>query len=249
MRIGMGTLSGQVSMVFILSTCVNGGDVAERKTVTLARHETVAEFRGTNYHRCMGLTSLCPDKCGQSGTLATFRIVNYVKYDKLGEYGDPKCNEFAFLVEDNMKHTKVPADIRAAAYSLKQGDIVLLSWNHDYVTANGNSGPERPVTRLEKMADVGTQEWLHQIDRRAGVRDTAGHGPTIGSDEWMQAVSVKLGVYDKLGHGPTPDSTEWRNAIQWKAFGIKPGQLKTGSENNGAEQDKSRGGHRGQTTR
>jgi hypothetical protein len=187
----------------------------------------------------MGLTSLCPDKCGQSGTLATFRIVNYVAYDRLGEYGDPKCEEFAFLVEDNMKNPKVPVAIRDAVDSLKQGDIVLLSWNHDYVTVDGTSGPERPLAKLEKMADVGTQEWLHQIDRRAGVRDTAGHGPTIGSAEWMQAVSVKLGVYDKQGHGPTPDTDEWRNATHWKAFGFKPGQLTTGEDKTEAEQDKS----------
>ena len=217
----------------------DGGEQQARKVDTLARHETVAEFRGTNYHRCMGLTSLCPDQCGESGTLATFRIINYVTYEKLGEYGDPKCDEFAFLVEDNMKHPKVPDDIRAAVNSLKQGDIVLLSWKHDYVTSQGGSAPERPLTRLEKIAPVGTQAWLNQIDRRAGVRDTAGHGPTIGSAEWLQAVSVNLGVYDELQHGPTPDSEEWRNAIRWKAFGIKSGQLKTGGENNGAEQDKS----------
>jgi hypothetical protein len=39
-------------------------------------------------------------------------------------------------------------------------------------------------------------------------------------------VSVNLGVYDNLQHGPSLDSEEWRNAIQWKAFGIKSGQLK-----------------------
>ncbi len=226
--------AGAVSLVLI--GWANGGVQGAVKVDSLARHETVAEFRGTNYHRCMGLTSLCPDKCGESGALATFRIVYYVTYEKLGEYGDPKCNEFAFLVEDNMKHPKVSADIHAAVNSLKKGDIVLLSWKHDYVTSKGGSAPERPLTRLEKIAPVGTQAWLNQIDSRAGVRDTAGHGPTIGSAEWMQAVSVKLGVYDKLQHGPTPDSEEWRNAIQWKAFGIKSGQLKTGSENNGAEQ-------------
>lgn len=195
------------------------------KVETLARHETVAEFRGANYHRCMGLTSLCPDQCGESGALATFKIVRYLNYQKLGEYGDPKCDEFAFLVENNMKNPKVPADTLAAINSLKAGDFVLLSWKHDYVTSQGGSSPERPITRLEKIASVGTQEWLSQIDRRAGVRDSNAQGPTIGSAEWMQAVSVSLGVYDNQQHGPTPDSEEWRNAIQWKAFGIKAAQF------------------------
>ena len=219
-RATISTLWG-IAAVLVLSGWANGDEQRIPKVDTLAKHETVAEFRGINYHRCMGLTSRCPDKCGHSGSLATFRIVNYVAYDKLGEYGDPKCEEFAFLVEDNMNNSKVPADIRAAMNALKRGDIVLLSWNHDYVTVDGSSGPQRPITRLEKIANVGTEEWLNQIDRRAGIRDTAGHGPIIGSEDWKQAVSVKLGVYDNLGHGPTPDSAEWRNAIQRKAFGIK----------------------------
>lgn len=211
--------AGVVSLV--LTGWAIGGEQGAAKVDTLARHETVAEFRGTNYHRCMGRTSLCPDKCGQSGTLATFRIVNYLTYEKLGEYGDPKCDEFAFLVEDNMKQPKVPAAIRNKVNVLKQGDMVLLSWNHDYVTSNGNSRPERPVTILEKIAPVGTQAWLNQIGARAGVRDADGYQPTIGSAEWMQAVSLNLGVYDQQGHGPDSGSEEWRNAIQWKAFGIK----------------------------
>lgn len=235
----MNRVSLAIAVLLGLTGWAAWGEQRAAKMETLARHETVAEFRGTNYHRCMGLTSLCPDQCGESGTLATFRIVNYVTYEKLGEYGDPKCDEFTFLVEDNMKRPKVPADIRATVNSLKQRDIVLLSWKHDYVTSEGGSAPERPLTRLEKVAPVGTQAWLNQIDRRASVRDTASHGPTIGSAEWMQAVSVKLGVYDKLQHGPSPDSEEWRNAVQWKAFGIRSGELKTGGENNEAEQDKS----------
>ena len=229
--------AGAVSLV--LAGVADGGAQGAEKVETLARHETVAEFQGTNYHRCMGLTSRCPDECGESGALATFKIVNYLAYEKIGEYGDPKCDEFTFLVEDNLKHPKVPADIHAAVNSLKKGDFVLLSWNHDYVTSDGGSAPVRPLTKLEKIAPVGTQAWLNQIDRRAGVRDTAGHGPAIGSTEWMQAVSVKLGVHDKQGHGPTPDTDEWRNAIHWKAFGLKPGQVATGEEKKETEQEKS----------
>jgi hypothetical protein len=223
---GINRLSWAIAFLLVLTGWAYGDEKGAAKVETLARHETVAEFRGTNYHRCLGLTTLCPDRCGESGTLATFRIVNYLNYEKLGEYGDPKCDEFAFLVESNMKYPKVPDDIRAAINTLKPGDLVLLSWKHDYVTSQGGSAPERPITKLEKIAPIGTQEWLNQIDRRAGVRDTNGRGPTIGSPEWMQAVSVNLGVYDNLQHGPSLDSEEWRNAIQWKAFGIKFGQLK-----------------------
>lgn len=145
----------QASCLLALSLALSGCATATKKktatTETLARHETVAEFQGTNYHRCLGMTSFCPDQCGQSGTMANFKIITYVSYEKLGEYGDPKSDTYLFLVEDNMGHLKVPAAIRDATYALKQGDTVLLSWNHDYVTIDGSSGPERPITKLEAL--------------------------------------------------------------------------------------------------
>ena len=118
----------------------------------------MAEFRGTNYHRCLGMTSLCPDQCGQSGTMANFKIIKYIAYEKFGEYGDPKSDNYAFLIEDNMGHLKVPETIRDTVYALKKGDTVLLSWNHDYVTIDGSSGPERPITKLEVIAPVVTRD-------------------------------------------------------------------------------------------
>ena len=144
---------GMVAVALALAARAGAGEARANKTVTLARHETVAEFVGTNYHRCLGRTSLCPDKCGSSGTLASFKIVEYVKYEKLGEYGDPKCERYDFLVEDNMKNAKVPAEIRNTVNSLNKGDRVRLSWKHDYVTKDGCSQPERPITKLERMAD------------------------------------------------------------------------------------------------
>lgn len=139
-----------LALISILAGPVVGGEPNTNKVVTLARHETVAEFLGTNYHQCMGLTSLCPDKCGGSGTLASFAIIKYLNYEKLGEYGDPKCEQFDVMVEDNMKQSKVLPAIRDTVTSLKKGDHVLLSWNHDYVTVDGSSGPDRPVIKLQK---------------------------------------------------------------------------------------------------
>jgi len=45
---------------------------------------------------------------------------------------------------------KVPAVIRDAILELKEGAKVRLKWNHDYVTREGSSSPERPITMLEK---------------------------------------------------------------------------------------------------
>ncbi len=211
------------SLVFLTGGS-HGGEQGEKSVEMLARHDTVAEFKGTRYHRCMGRTGLCPDKCGNSGSLATFRIVHYIAYEKPGQYGDPKREEFAFLVEDNMNNRKVSPEMHAAINALEEGDVVMLSWEHNYVRDESGARPERPLTRLEKIAPVGSQEWLHQIDRFVDVHDADGNGPTVGSSAWMQAVSAELGVYDDQGHGPTPGSDEWRNAVHWKAFGLRSGQ-------------------------
>jgi hypothetical protein len=123
----------------------------KEKRELLARNETIAEFSGVAYQQCRGLTSLCPDKCGGSGDFATFRIVKYVKYDKPGEYGDPKQTDYTFQVIDNMKNLKVPKAISDTVAGLKKGDLVVLDWNHDYVTKDGSSSPERPIVKLEKV--------------------------------------------------------------------------------------------------
>jgi hypothetical protein len=99
----------------------------------------------------MGRTSLCPDRCGDSGKLATFVIVTYLNYEKPGEYGDPKQEKFVVLVEDNMGNVKVPKAIRVAVLALKPGDLVHLQWNHDYVTQGGSKFPERPIKDLSPL--------------------------------------------------------------------------------------------------
>lgn len=117
----------------------------------LSSHDTVARFAGLKDHVCRGLTSLCPDRCGESGKLATFDIIRYLDYRKPGEYGDPKQTQFLVLIEDNMHNPKVPAPILEAVHALKPGDLVHLQWNHDYVTQEGSKFPERPIRALSVL--------------------------------------------------------------------------------------------------
>ena len=117
----------------------------------LSSHDTAARFTGLKEHKCLGRTSLCPDRCGESGPLATFAIVKYYQHDKPGQYGDPKQEQFMVLVEDNMKHVKVPKAIRDAIFALKPGDLVHLRWNHDYVTQGGSAFPERPIKEVSPL--------------------------------------------------------------------------------------------------
>lgn len=119
----------------------------------LSSHDTKARYLGLKEHRCMGRTSLCPDDCGHSGKLATFEIVQYINYEKPGEYGDPKQERFQVLIQDNKGNVKVSAEISAAIAGLQVGDSVHLKWNHNYITRNGSSFPERVIVLLEKARE------------------------------------------------------------------------------------------------
>ena len=118
------------------------------KRELLSSHSTIAKFIGIKDHVCMGATGLCPDRCGSSGKLATFEIIEYLDYQKPGEYGDPKQTTFQVLIKDNHGKAKIAADMLATIESLKPGTKIQLSWNHDYVTKDRSSSPERPITKL-----------------------------------------------------------------------------------------------------
>lgn len=136
-------------LVGLLSVAAVGW--AQEKRELLARHETLAEFTGLQFHRCRGLTSLCPNQCGHSGNLATFRIIKYLAYEKPGQYGDPQQEQFQVLIENNLGQSQLPAAQAETLKNLKPGQYVRLAWRHDYVTNNGGSSPERPLTRIEKL--------------------------------------------------------------------------------------------------
>jgi hypothetical protein len=125
----------------------------QEKRELLSSHDTTAIFRGIREHTCLGRTSLCPDRCGHSGKLATFEVLEYRHYEKPGQYGDPKQERFQILIEDNMGKRKVSDEIHAAILALKEGEKVHLKWNHDYVTKDRSSSPERTITLLEKLKE------------------------------------------------------------------------------------------------
>ncbi len=126
-----------------------GKDAALKKRELLSSHSTVAKFIVIKDHECLGKTSLCPVRCGHSGKLATFEIIEYLDYQKPGEYGDPKQTSFQVLIRDNQGKAKIPAEILSIIESLKPDTKVKLSWNHDYVTRDKTSSPERPITKIE----------------------------------------------------------------------------------------------------
>ena len=158
------TFGALITFIALLGTGTGTHAAPPRKNgrELLAAHETVAQFTGVAFQKCRGLTSLCPDKCGSSGDFASFKILGYVLYKKTGEYGDPMQESFMFQVEDNMKNAKVTPELRATMTALKKDDYVLLSWNHDYVTKDGSSSPERPVTKVSKITKEEAEKLLKE---------------------------------------------------------------------------------------
>lgn len=123
----------------------------ERKEDLLSSHQTEARYDGIQFIPCRFLTSLCPDRCGHAKNVAMFTILSYLDYQKTGEYGDEKQMVFSVDVSSPVSESSPENEIRKTIAELKEGDVVRLDWNHIYVTEKGNSFPERPVTRLERL--------------------------------------------------------------------------------------------------
>jgi hypothetical protein len=134
--------------ILFLLPLLQAAELAPEKRELLSSHSTIAKFIGIKDHVCNGATGLCPDRCGSSGKLATFEIIEYLDYQKPGKYGDPKQTTFQVLIKDNQGNAKIAADMLASIESLKPDTKVKLSWNHDYVTKNNSSSPERVITKL-----------------------------------------------------------------------------------------------------
>ena len=136
-------------ILLALATALFAQEKPAEKRELLSSHQTTATFSGIEERKCRGRTSACPDRCGDSGDYASFKIIEYIDYKKPGKYGDPKQTTFSVQIQDNMQNQKVSPEILKAIKALKVGDIVHLNWNHDYVTKAGTSSPERTIQLLE----------------------------------------------------------------------------------------------------
>ncbi len=149
-----------IAMAGVVSTYAAGQGKKAEKRELLAEHKTIAIFQGSEYQLCRGLTALCPKECDGSGEFANFKIVRYLSYKKTGQYGDPKQESFSVRISDYYRKPVGDAAVQKTVAGLTKGDYVLLDWNHDYVTIDGSSSPERPLTKLEKISKEKAEELL-----------------------------------------------------------------------------------------
>lgn len=171
-------LEGQ-SLKELWPGAVRATEVHGEKHELLAEQETVAEFRGLEYQQCRGRTALCPDKCGHSGNFARFRILKYLVYKRPGKYGDPQKEEFMTQVDDNLGQLKLPEEQVKLLRELKPADEVRLGWRHDYVTQDGASRPERPLTGIVKLTQAEAKQLTGEpLLEAPPVNDTSKRAPS-----------------------------------------------------------------------
>lgn len=198
--------------------------VATRTSEVLSTHSTLATYAGTAEQPCRFLTSLCPDRCGHASTVATFRIVRYLGYEKPGQYGDEQKDVFHVRVSGGRTHggdTATP-EVAALIATLASGDKVLLDWEHLYVTAKYANGgeakfPERPVTKLERADPTAAAAIVSQ------TRELLARNATIATFEGTQVNPCRFLTSecpDRCGHA----STVARFHIEEYLVYEKPGQ-------------------------
>ena len=117
----------------------------------LSSHSTIATFSGLEAGREPMLRIFPPQPAKE---WATFDIVEYNSFQKLGEYGDDPQEKFAFVSSEQS------VAVQEALASISKGAQVRLAWRHEYLTklSRGEDGetfesqyPERTVTLLEPV--------------------------------------------------------------------------------------------------
>ena len=125
-----------------------------------AKHVTVATYKGLQFQLCKGEAASCPKDCGDSGEFATFEIVKYLEYDQSAKSGSSKQTSHLIQVRNFYRKPVGDLDVRKTVTELKEGDHVMLAWNHDYVTSKGVSAPDRPLKELRRLTEEEEKQYF-----------------------------------------------------------------------------------------
>ena len=119
--------------------------MAAKKDV-LCVNEVVATFEGIEHSPCHFMTADCPDHCDHATDVAKFHIDHYEKYEKLGEYGDDKQEEFIWDLKPTADANRLHPEYIEKVKELKPGQKAKIHWTHFYVHTEEGDSPERSVT-------------------------------------------------------------------------------------------------------
>lgn len=118
--------------------------------VTLAQHQTVAQYDQLVEEPCRHMTAQCPDACDHGGVYAVFSIKEYMDYQQFSREGEERQKTFAvrLWMRDGTPAPETSKALRYTIGELEAGQTVTLHWAHFYrITESGNF-PERIVTLL-----------------------------------------------------------------------------------------------------
>lgn len=123
---------------------------AQKKEV-LAVNEVIATYMGPRHIPCMFRTALCPNHCDHAHDVYVFKINEYVKYEKLGKYGDDQETEFLWDSRASSDTNKLHPEYLQKVKDLEIGQMVKINWNHFYITDENGAYPERSVIYFEQL--------------------------------------------------------------------------------------------------
>ncbi len=112
-------------------------------------HVFTAEFEGVHFHTCMGLTSLCPEECGSSGNMATFKVLDYQAFVVNGQGGTEKLDSYHLLISDYYKK-ELDEPYVPFINTLEPGDIVNIHLEYVYDTTQSTVRTVENLVSIKK---------------------------------------------------------------------------------------------------
>jgi len=130
-------------------------------------HIFTAIFEGITFHNCMGRTSSCPEKCGESGNLANFKVKAYKDFIVNGEAGTVKLSEYSILISDYYKKDLKKPFVNEIK-NLKKGDEVVIHLEYIYDTSKS---AVQTVENLVKITKTSSQAIPYTIAKNYFVKN------------------------------------------------------------------------------
>ena len=112
-------------------------------------HVFTAKFEGITFHRCMGRTALCPEECGQSGNMASFKVINYQDLVVNGEAGREKLEHYQVLIS-NFHKIDIDKSYVSDIKNLQNGDEVTIYLEYVYDTTLPTVQTVENIVRITK---------------------------------------------------------------------------------------------------
>jgi uncharacterized lipoprotein NlpE involved in copper resistance len=115
-------------------------------------HVFKAQYQGSIFHTCLGKTAMCPKDCGNSGNLASFKVLEYIDFIPNGEGGRAKLKTYQTQTSDYYKNDLDKPCVKEIK-SLKEGDIVKIHVDYVYDTTQSTVGTIETLRSIITISD------------------------------------------------------------------------------------------------